>query len=245
MPSIGPGDDLAAAIIERLDRAGGALRDMDVLVIAQKVVSKAEGRLVDLSTVSPCDHAIELARLTDKDPRIVELILSESRSVIRYRRGVLISEHRLGFIMANAGIDQSNIDDGGTRSEQVLLLPRDPDRSAADLRARVERHFRCRVGVIISDSVGRPWRLGTTGMALGSAGIAPLLDYRGGYDRAGRQMQVTEVAQIDQIAAGAALLMGEGSEGIPVVSVHGLHWTAQAETARALIRPAEEDLFRS
>lgn len=243
MPEIGAGDDLAAILIDCLSHGIGPPGDMDILVVAQKVVSKAEGRLVDLATVSPSAEALQLARTTGKDPRIVELILGESRSVIRSREGLLITEHHLGFVMANAGIDQSNIGSGHT--DKALLLPRDPDQSARGLRARIERHFGRQVGVVVSDSTGRPWRLGSTGMALGSAGIPPLLDYRGRHDRCGRRMEVTEVAWIDQIAAGAALVMGEGGEGFPAAHVRGLRWTAQSRTASALIRPADQDLFRS
>lgn len=245
LPGIGevaPGDDLAAflgAAIGRLalppDRAA---RGTDVLVVAQKVVSKAEGRYRSLERVTPSARAAELAALTGKDPRLVELVLSESTAVLRAVPNVLIVRHRLGYVMANAGIDRSNV--GGT--DRVLLLPYDPDASAAALRrSLLARGFD--VGVIISDSFGRPWRRGVTNVALGAAGVPALLDRRGQSDRAGRRLQVTEVALADQLAAAAGLLMGEAAEGLPAVLASGLGWVAPASPASRLIRPLAEDLF--
>lgn len=244
IPLIQPGDNLSSILIDAISYSQYEPEDMDVFVVAQKIVSKAENRLIDLASVFPSKRARELARATRKDPRIVELILSESKSVIRYREGILITEHRLGYIMANAGVDRSNVavEDG---SEWALLLPKDPDESARVLREQLETYYERKLGIVISDSVGRPWRMGSIGMALGSAGIPALLDYRGKPDLFGRTMEVTEVAQADQIAAGAALVMGETGQGCPVALVRGIEWHAADSTARQLIRPPEQDLFRS
>jgi coenzyme F420-0:L-glutamate ligase/coenzyme F420-1:gamma-L-glutamate ligase len=243
VPLVYPGDNLGAILIDNLESAGLSLRDSDVLVIAQKVVSKAEGRYVDLATVRPSPRARDLAIIIEKDPRLVETILSESLDVVRFRKGVLIVAHRLGFVMANAGIDQSNIDykQGG---ERVLLLPKDPDGTCAALKARLDAHFRADVGVVINDSFGRPWRNGVVGVALGAAGMPALLDLVGKPDLFGRAMRVTEVAIADEIAAAASLLMGQTGEGLPVVLARGFSWNAPARAAAALVRPKEWDLFR-
>jgi coenzyme F420-0:L-glutamate ligase/coenzyme F420-1:gamma-L-glutamate ligase len=243
LPNIGSGDDLAALTIAQLQHSDMALRGGDVLVFAQKVVSKAEGRLVELASVTPSARAREVAAETQKDPRLVELILSEARRVVRSRPGVLIVEHRLGFIVANAGVDQSNVgpSDG---VERALLLPRNPDASAAKLRSALEDHFRVPVGVIINDSFGRPWRLGTAGVALGVAGMPALNDLRGTPDLFGRPLMVTTSAFADEIAAAASLVMGQAGEGRPVVLVRGLRWQELSGSGQDLIRPIEEDLFR-
>jgi coenzyme F420-0:L-glutamate ligase/coenzyme F420-1:gamma-L-glutamate ligase len=243
IPLVEPGDDLAAILIDGLVRAGIAPRDRDVLVVAQKVVSKSEGRYVDLAGVTPGERARELAAAVKKDPRVVEVILSEAHEVVRYREGVLVVEHRLGFVMANAGVDQSNIPhaDGG---ERVLLLPRDPDASAAALKARIDARFGADVGVVINDSFGRPWRNGVVGVAVGSAGVPALLDLVGAPDLFGRALRVTEVAVADELAAAASLLMGQADGGLPLVHVRGLAWDAPARNAATLLRPRERDLFR-
>jgi coenzyme F420-0:L-glutamate ligase / coenzyme F420-1:gamma-L-glutamate ligase len=217
--------------------------DSDVLVVAQKIVSKAEDRYVDVEMVEPSERAIALAAEVDKDPRFVEVVLSESRRVVRHRPGLLIVEHRLGFVMANAGIDHSNVaaGDGG---ERVLLLPRDPDGSARVLCDRLGRVFGAKIGVIISDSFGRAWRKGTVGVALGAAGLPVLIDMRGHPDLFGRELLVTETGFADEIAAAAGLLMGQADEAVPMVLVRGLRWSAPELPAAALIRPAEHDLFR-
>lgn len=237
LPLVRPGDDLAALVAAALGRGGLELRAGDVLVLAQKIVSKAEGRLVRLDTVTPSARALSVAELVGKDPALVELILSESRRIVRQRRGVLIVEHRLGFIMANAGIDQSNVGEG-----TALLLPEDPDASAE--RLRVSLGSPAGVGVVINDSFGRPWRLGTAGAAIGAAGLPALVDRRGEADLFGRPLEVTMIAFADEIAAAASLLMGPAAEGQPVVLVRGLGWTAPASPARALLRSEGEDLFR-
>ncbi len=243
VPLIRPGDDLAGLVIVALDRAGEILRDGDVLVVAQKIVSKAEGRYVDLATVEPSPRAVALAQEIAKDPRLVEVILGESRRVVRHRPGVLIVEHVLGLVMANAGIDRSNIDPAAG-AEPVLLLPRDPDASAASLNARLGAHFAVASAVIISDSFGRAWRRGTVGVALGAAGLPALVDLRGRADLYGRALQVSETGFADEIAAAAALLMGQAGEGLPAVVVRGLHWSAPSSPAASLVRDAAEDLFR-
>jgi coenzyme F420-0:L-glutamate ligase / coenzyme F420-1:gamma-L-glutamate ligase len=240
---IEPGDDLGAITVAALRANGLVPEEGDVLVIAQKIVSKAEGRYVDIASVQPSERAISLAAEVDKDPRFVEVVLSEARRVVRYRPGLLIVEHRLGFVMANAGIDHSNItaEDG---VERVLLLPADPDGSAHALRQYLSNAFGISIGVIISDSFGRAWRKGTVGVALGAAGLPALVDLRGHPDLFGRELLVTETGFADEIAAAAGLLMGQADEAVPIVLVRGLAWGAPDVSAAALIRPAEHDLFR-
>jgi coenzyme F420-0:L-glutamate ligase/coenzyme F420-1:gamma-L-glutamate ligase len=243
VPLVRPGDDLGEILIDCLQCADIAPQDHDVLVIAQKIVSKAEDRYVDLGAVVPSPRARDLAATVEKDPRLVEVILSESQDVIRCRKGVLIVAHRLGFVMANAGVDQSNIEQPeGT--ERVLLLPRDPDGSCAGIKARLDQRFGVDLGVIINDSFGRPWRNGVVGVALGAAGLPTLLDLVGEPDLFGRTMRVTEVAVADELAAAASLLMGQTDEALPVVHVRGLLWDAPAGNAAALVRRKERDLFR-
>ncbi len=236
LPLVKDGDDLASLLSKAM--AGEyAARAGDVLVLAQKIVSKAEGRMVDLASVKPSPRAIELAAEVQKDPRLVELILSESVRVVRSRPNVLIVEHRLGFVMANAGIDQSNVapQDG---VERALLLPRDPDGSAAHLSAKLK------LPVLIIDSFGRPWRKGTTGIAIGAAGLPSLIDMRGQTDMFGRVLQVTMPAFADELAAAASLVMGQAAEAQPAVLVRGLSWNAPTLPASELIRSSAEDLFR-
>ena len=244
IPLVSTGDDLGAILIEALAAAGLEPRDQDVLVIAQKIVSKAEGRTVRLAAVRPSARARELAAAVHKDPRFVELVLSESSEVVRHRRDVLIAAHRLGFVMANAGVDQSNIEHGED-GEQALLLPQDPDGTCAALKERLDAHFGARLGVVINDSFGRPWRNGVTGVALGAAGLPSLLDMIGEPDLFGRALKVTQIALADEIAAAASLLMGQAAEGRPAVLVRGLAWGERpALPAKALIRRKELDLFR-
>jgi coenzyme F420-0:L-glutamate ligase / coenzyme F420-1:gamma-L-glutamate ligase len=243
IPLIAPGDDLGAIIIAAMENAGLEPRAGDIVVVAQKVVSKAQGRYVDLATIVPSARAEELAVKVGKDPRLVEVVLSESVRVVRHQPGVLIVEHRSGFVTANAGVDRSNVaplPDG----DMVLLLPADPDAWAASLRAELERHFEKSLGVVVSDSFGRPLRRGTVGVALGSAGIPALEDLRGRLDLFGRPLEVTESALADEIASAASLLMGQADEAQPVVLVSGFAVAERHIPARALIRPASEDLFR-
>lgn len=241
LPLIKPGDDLGALLIGALRRARIVPQDNDVLVVAQKVVSKAEGRIVDLKGVVPSARAIAVGKEVNKDARLVEIILSESSEIIRQKRDVLIVAHRLGFIMANAGVDQSNV---AGEDEQALLLPIDPDASAAALKAQLDREFGVDIGVVVNDSFGRPWRFGVVGVALGAAGIPVLQNMVGVPDLFGRKMRVTEVAVADEIAAAASLLMGQGAEGLPAVHLRGLNWNAPAAQASALLRPKDQDLFR-
>jgi coenzyme F420-0:L-glutamate ligase / coenzyme F420-1:gamma-L-glutamate ligase len=243
IPTIRPGADLAGLIVESAGEMGLALRDGDTLVLAQKIVSKAENRLVRLSEVVPSARARELAREANKDPRVVELILRESEEVLRCRPGVIIVAHRLGFVMANAGIDASNVE-GSEGEEMVLLLPEDPDQSAARLRRRLRDLAGCDLGIVINDSFGRAWRLGTVGTAIGVAGLPALLDLRGRPDRRGRILQVTEVGVADEVAAAASLLMGQAAEGRPVVHLRGFPYSPREGSAAELVRPKNQDLFR-
>ncbi len=243
IPLLQPGDDLNAIVIAALARSSIVPRDGDVFVVAQKVVSKSQGRYVDLTSVTPSARALELALAVDKDPRLVEVILSESTRVLRQAPGVLIVEHRLGFIMANAGVDRSNVPPkpGG---ELVLLLPEDPDDSAEAMRATFAAHFGKHLAVVINDSFGRPWRRGTVGVALGAAGLPALRDLRGQLDLYGRPLRVSDTAFADEIASAASLLMGQASEGFPVVLASGFSLTDTPNAARTLIRSAADDLFR-
>ncbi|HYZ39240.1 MAG TPA: coenzyme F420-0:L-glutamate ligase [Stellaceae bacterium] len=237
------GDDLGAIAVDALAANGLVPEADDVLVVAQKIVSKAEGRYVDVTTVTPSGRAVALAAELGKDPRFVEVVLSESRRVVRQRPGLLIVEHRLGLVMANAGIDHSNVA-AEAGAERVLLLPEDPDGSAQALRDHLMRVFGTEIAVIVSDSFGRAWRKGTVGVALGAAGLPALIDMRGRPDLFGRALQVTETGFADEIAAAAGLLMGQANEAVPMVLVRGLSWWAPEAPAAALIRPAEHDLFR-
>ena len=221
-------------------KANGGLENHDVVVLAQKIVSKAEGRLFRLSDVTPSERAVEYGHKVDKDPRLVELILRESKEVVRAITGVIIVEHRLGFVMANAGIDASNVDD----PEQVLLLPADPDGSARRLREDFRKIANVDVGVVINDSWGRAWRMGTTGAAIGAAGLPGLIDMRGQPDLNGRILRVTEIGHADEIAAAASLMMGQAAEGRPVVIVRGLGAPPRDGNAAELVRPKRMDLFR-
>jgi coenzyme F420-0:L-glutamate ligase/coenzyme F420-1:gamma-L-glutamate ligase len=241
LPMIQAGDDLASLLARGLEPM--APRDDDVLVLAQKIVSKAEGRMVDIATITPSPRAVQLAAEVQKDPRLVELVLSESVRVVRSRPNVLIVEHRLGFVMANAGIDQSNVgpQDGVQRA---LLLPKDPDGSAEKLRAALAARFKVKLAVVVIDSFGRAWRRGTCGVAIGAAGLPALLDLRGNPDLFGRELQVSISGFADEIAAAASLVMGQGNEGQPAVLVRGLTWTAKDNPASELVRPAAEDMFR-
>ena len=243
VPEVRPGDDLAALILAGVARAGEQLRDGDIVVLAQKIVSKAEGRYVRLADVTPSARAIELAQAARKDPRVVELMLQESREVVRHRPDVIVVEHRLGFVLANAGIDASNLEPAG-EDERVLLLPRDPDGSAAALRERLQKATGAKLGVIINDSLGRAWRNGTVGTALGASGLPTLLDLRGKPDLHGRTLRSTEVGVADEVAAAASLLMGQADEGRPIVIVRGFPYPLGDGSAQDLVRPRRLDMFR-
>ena len=241
VPDIAAGDDLCGIVLDAYAASGLALAEGDILAIAQKIVSKAEGRRVDLDTVAPSPEAERLARETDKDARVIELILAESERVMRARPGLIVVRHRLGYVLANAGIDASNVENGG--ESRVLLLPSDPDGSAAALREEIRRRSGIAPGVIVADSLGRAWRLGTAATALGAAGVTALADLRGRPDMFGRPLMVSEVGLADQIAAAAALAMGEAAERRPIVLLRGLAAASDEARAADLIRPREFDLF--
>ena len=242
IPVVQPGNDLAAIIADALERDGVRLQGGDVIVVAQKIVSKAEDRFVALAAVTPSARAVEIAGETGKDPRLVEVILSESKRVVRTRRDLIIVEHPLGIVLANAGVDQSNV--GSDASHRVLLLPRDPDASARALRAALAARYGCDIAVVVNDSVGRAWRRGTIGIALGAAGLPSLLDLRGQPDMFGRQLRSSIVGLADEIAATASLMMGQADEGRPVVLIRGLSLPREDVPAQSLVRPEQEDLFR-
>lgn len=243
LPLFQSGDDLAAAIAAAIDLSGEPLQDGDVVVVAQKVVSKVEGRARRLADVAPGAEALEAATRAGKDPAVVELIARESQELMRVAPGVIIARHRTGHVLANAGIDASNITCGGT--EAVLLWPEDPDASARRLRAALEAASGARIAVIVSDSLGRAWRMGTTGSAIGSAGLKPLRDRRGEPDLFGRTLQATVIGVADEIAAAASLVMGEAAEGTPVAIVRGAAYDLDEDAGIGeLLRPLQMDLFR-
>lgn len=245
VPLIAPGDDLVATTLDGLQQVGIDLIDGDVLIYAQKVVSKSEDRYQTLNTVQPSPEAEELARETGKDPRLVEIILNESASVIRKKDNLIIVEHRLGFVCANAGVDHSNVENSRTDDQaQVLLLPEDPDASAKDLRDRIEEQTGSQIGVLIIDSHGRAWRLGTVGVAIGVSGFPALEDRRGKPDVFGEPLQSTQVGLADEIAAAASALMGQADERRPIIHARGIPYALREGTLNELLRPIEEDLFR-
>jgi coenzyme F420-0:L-glutamate ligase/coenzyme F420-1:gamma-L-glutamate ligase len=245
IPLIIPGDNLADLLLSSLQSARVALEDGDILVVAQKIVSKAEGRLVNLTNITPSKEALDLAKRSEKDPRLVELIIRESNEVLRVRPGTIIVEHRLGFVCASAGIDHSNVQgEDGNPEDWVLLLPDDPDHSAFEIRRRIKIASGNRIGVMIIDSHGRAWRLGTIGTAIGISGIPGLVDERGWQDLFGYRLKITIVAAADELAAAASLVMGEAAEGIPAVHVRGFPHPLRESSIKELIRPKEKDLFR-
>ena len=244
-PRVKSGERLDLILVQLLEKSHITIEDGDIFVIAQKIVSKAEGRMVNLTSVLPSKEAIELQKITQKDPRFIELVLRESKKVLRARLNTLIVEHKKGFICANAGIDHSNVGENEQLDENwVLLLPEDPDLSAARIRAGLESHFQKRLGVLIIDSHGRAWRNGTVGMTVGVAGVPAVVDLRGKPDLFGYRLQVTEVAAADELAAAASLMMGQSTESIPVVHVRGFPYPLRESETSELIRPKEEDLFR-
>jgi coenzyme F420-0:L-glutamate ligase/coenzyme F420-1:gamma-L-glutamate ligase len=245
IPLIRHGDNLADIVVNALQENKIALQDNDIFVFAQKIISKAEGRAVNLATVRPSQRAIELAKQTDKDARVVQLILQESNEVLRTRVGAIIVEHKLGFVCANAGIDHSNVAGVGDAAEEwVLLLPAEPDRSAEMMRDEIKSKTGKQVGILIIDSHGRAWRNGTVGVAIGIAGIPGLEDLRGKPDLFGYTLQVTQVGVADELAAAASLMMGQAAEGTPVVHVRGFPYLLRDGKLKELIRPKELDLFR-
>ena len=244
IPLVRPGDDLAILLSESLLAAGLPLATGDVLAVASKVVSKAEGRLVRLAEVKPSRPAREVADACQKDPRLVQLILEESEEVSRLRPGLLITRHRLGFVCANAGIDSSNVGRAAAGDEQVLLLPVDPDGSAARLRAEMGRRMGVELAIVIVDSHGRPHRMGTVGVAIGAAGLPALQDWRGRADLFDRPLRHTEVGLADLIASAATLLLGQAGEGTPAVVLHGIPYESRDGNAAELVRPKKYDMYR-
>lgn len=245
IPLIIPGDNLADIISKSVEENALDVQDGDIFVLAQKIVSKAEGRFVNLKEVQPSESAQHYAALTGKDPRLIELILSESREVLRTRQNLIIVEHQLGFVSANAGIDHSNVSGPwGEPEDWVLLLPENPDESANGIRESLEETFQCKVGVMIIDSHGRAWRLGTVGVAIGLSGLPGLVDLRGQPDLFNYNLRVTQVAAADELAAAASLVMGQAKEGTPVVLVRGFPYPLREGTLSELIRPNDLDLFR-
>jgi len=245
IPLIRRGDDLASIIQTALRAASITLQDGDILVLAQKIVSKAEGRQVNLKTVTPSAAALELARQAEKDPRLCELILRESNQILRVRPGTVIVEHRLGFVCASAGIDHSNVTGEGLAGEEwVLLLPEDPDASAARLRQQLQAASQTRLGVMIVDSHGRAWRLGTVGVAIGLSGLPGVVDERGWHDLFGYTLKITIVGAADELAAAASLVMGQAAEGTPIVHVRGFPYPLREGSLKELLRPKEQDMFR-
>jgi len=245
-PMIKPGDNLAAIIFDLCRMNDISIQDDDVFVLAQKVVSKAEGRMVNLSTVTAGEKARELGKVCDKDPRMMELVLQESSEVLRTRPGTIIVQHKLGFVCANAGIDHSNVrGEWGNPEDWVLLLPEQPDRSAREIGEELERLSGKRLGVIIIDSHGRAWRTGTVGTAIGVHRVPAIVDLRGEPDLYGYRLRITQVAAADELAGAASLIMGQGKEGMPVIHVRGFPYPLR-EDARLedVIRPKEQDMFR-
>lgn len=239
IPRVAKGDSPAQLALAALDRAGLRLLDGDILVFAQKIISKAEGRSIALDSVTPSERAQQLAGETGKDARVVELILQESTEVLRQRPGLIVVTHRLGLVLANAGIDQSNVASG-----HALLLPVDPDASAERIRQEMRTATGADVAVLIIDSIGRAWRQGTIGTTIGASGVATLLDLRGQPDLNGRPLESTEIGYADELACAASLLMGQAAEGVPVVLIRGAPYARRDGSAAELLRPKATDLFR-
>ena len=243
IPEVKPGSDLALILINSAASAGIQIEDGDIFALAHKIISKAENRMVSLAEVVPSERAFEVAAITEKDPHLIELILRESQEISRMRPGLIIVKHRLGFICANGGIDRSNVPQGSD-DDTVMLLPIDPDESANRIREAFKERIKKVVGIIIVDSHGRPFRLGTTGAAIGVAGLPALWDRRGETDLYGYELQHTEVGTADEIAAAASLLMGQADEGTPAVHMSGLKLPTVVGRAEDLIRPKVKDLYQ-
>jgi len=244
-PLVKPGDDISSQVISAMEGAGLTCEDGDIFVFAQKIISKAEGRMVNLAQVIPSERSMNLALQIEKDPRLIELILGESSEVLRTRPGTIIVEHRLGFVCANAGIDHSNVAGvGDERQDWVLLLPENPDESAHKLRQELEIITKKQLGVLIIDSHGRAWRMGTVGVAIGMSGIPGLVDLRGEPDLFGYVLRITQVGAADELAAAASLVMGQAAEGTPVVHVRGFPYPLRDGSLSELIRPHSLDMFR-
>jgi coenzyme F420-0:L-glutamate ligase/coenzyme F420-1:gamma-L-glutamate ligase len=245
IPLIRQGDDLADILLTALQETKIELQDGDILVLAQKIVSKAEGQMVNLATVIPAERARELARQSGKDPRLVELLLRESAEILRVRPGAIIVEHKLGFVCANAGIDHSNVaGEGDSVEEWVLLLPRNPDQSSRMIREKIQTATGKKIGVMIIDSHGRAWRIGTVGVCIGLSGVPAVIDERGWKDLFGRELRITIVGAADELAAAASLVMGQAAEGTPAVHVRGFPYPLRESALKELLRSKEQDMFR-
>lgn len=245
LPQVEPGDDLAQLVLDAIKETELDLQNGDVLIFAQKVISKSEDRCVYLPSVHPSSDAVLLGERTQKDPRLVELILSESNEILRTRPGLIVVEHRLGFVCANAGIDHSNVfRPDGKPEDWVLLLPKDPDLSASRLQQGIRNATGAEIGVLIIDSHGRAWRNGIVGVTIGAAGFPTLVDMRGALDLYGNPLLVTQIGLADEVAAGASVLMGQANEGRPVIHLRGLPYNLREGSLKELIRKKDEDLFR-
>jgi coenzyme F420-0:L-glutamate ligase/coenzyme F420-1:gamma-L-glutamate ligase len=245
IPMVHTGDDLVEMIWNGLSQADIILQEGDILVLAQKIVSKAEGRWVNLVSIQPTAQAVELAEKVEKDPRLVELVLRESNQILRTRVGTIIVEHRLGFVCANAGIDHSNVaGEGNSTEEWVLLLPENPDSSSSIIRQKLESQTGVHLGVMIIDSHGRAWRQGVVGVAIGLSGLPGLVDMRGKNDLFGYNLRITTIGTADELAAAASLLMGQANEGTPIIHVRGFPYALRDGNLQQLLRPKEQDLFR-
>jgi coenzyme F420-0:L-glutamate ligase/coenzyme F420-1:gamma-L-glutamate ligase len=239
IPQIQPGDDLPSVLLTAIDQAKVGLKSGDILIICQKIVSKAEGAIVDLKTITPSPFAQQIALQWEKDPRVVEVVLRESSRIIRMKNGVVITETKHGWVCANSGVDESNtLDD-----DIVIVLPKDPDASARNIRIAIQERRGITIGIIITDTFGRPWRDGLVEFALGVSGFEPLLDLRGSHDLRGRELHHTVVAVADELAAAAGLVMEKGA-GVPAVIIRGYRFIAAEGDSKKLIRPADADLFR-
>jgi coenzyme F420-0:L-glutamate ligase / coenzyme F420-1:gamma-L-glutamate ligase len=245
IPLIRRDDNLADVILDSLSNSNIQLQANDIIVLAQKIVSKAEGRMVNLAEITPTSQAIDLGAKTEKDPRVVELILQESNEIVRTRPGTIIVEHKLGFVCANAGIDHSNVAGrGDEKSEYVLLLPENPELSAKRLREYINKKRNVDIGVMIVDSHGRAWRNGTVGMCIGLSGVPAVIDERGWKDLFGYTLRITVVGVADELAAAASLVMGQAAEGTPAVHVRGFPYPLREGSFRELLRPKDQDMFR-
>jgi coenzyme F420-0:L-glutamate ligase/coenzyme F420-1:gamma-L-glutamate ligase len=244
IPLVRRDDNLADILLNSLQEMNLELQENDILVLAQKIVSKAEGRTVNLADVKPSEKAIDLANKTEKDARLVELMLQESNEVVRYRKNVIVVEHKLGFICANAGIDHSNVMGDGDNKDTVLLLPKNPDQSAKQIRDEIKQKINKNIGLMIIDSHGRAWRNGTVGVCIGLSGIPALIDERGWKDLFGYTLQATIIGVADELAAAASLVMGQAAEGTPVVHVRGFPYPLGEGSLQELIRPKDMDMFR-
>jgi coenzyme F420-0:L-glutamate ligase/coenzyme F420-1:gamma-L-glutamate ligase len=245
LPLINPGDDISGLLIEATRQQDIEIRDGDILAITSKIISKAEGRFANLADVNPSEKAVELSKNHNKDARLIELILQESREVIRVTRQTIIVEHRLGFICANAGIDHSNVKPiSSDADEWYLLLPKEPEISARHIQHYFKERMEMNIGVIIIDSQGRPWRHGTVGMTIGTAGVPALVDLRGKKDLFSYRLLITQVSAADELAGASSLMMGQADESIPAVHVRGFPYDLRESSIQELIRAKEEDLFR-